>query len=265
MKTQSFADRRGPAAFERLESRFLLDAAPLGEPEVCDGRDEAAATPAVVEVPADPCVWEPVCGVDGGSYGSSSCGLAGRGPDTADLGEGLYRPDSRDIDTLSSGAGDQTPFSGAQAYLRGRVVDLSGNAAGAVPPGVTVTAAPEPTRATFNGRGIALNADAKIDSLGGAPTADMPVVPQERPILEVVLGSTGDYQYGGGKQGPVLPQDGMCVCPHNLIAIAEVAGLSGGAGHCKIMAVRVANPESSGGGGGPLGMLAGGPLGALMG
>jgi len=289
--------------------------------------------------------------VDGGTYGSSSYGSAGRGRDTADLGEGLYRPESKDIDTLSHGdgdgklglndvasgagaAGDDEPVTPAEWPI---VIDILGstkdfemsgadgyaardgvitkyerrqmNAEGAghrpfvvgyfedwhysagqepVLPGATMTAASGPTSPTLNGRGIDLNEDAMVDSLGNAPTADltsrpiiedilgstedfedegpadMPVTPQERPILEVVLGSTGDYEYSGEHQEPVLPQDRMCmcVCPRNLIA--EVMGLSGGAGHCKIMAVRVANPESSAAAGGPLGAIMGG-IGGILG
>ena len=155
------------------------------------------------------------------------------------------------------------------------------------------SAAGEPTSLTFNGRGIDLNEDGMVDSLGAAPTADltsrpiiedilgctedfedegpadMPFIPQERPILEVVLGSTGDYEYTGDGPQPVAPQADGCMCHRNLVAQAMGLDADGrlqppaadaggalsmmigihngateaGAGHCKIMAVRVANPE----------------------
>jgi hypothetical protein len=308
MKTRRSIERMGPAAFERLESRFLLDAAPLGEPEVCDGKDEAAATPVVVEAPADPCLSGPVCGVDGRTYGASD-DPPGAGHDTADLVEGLYRPESRDIDTLSQGDGDGELKLGPSAdedeiiFLKPEFnpyeqIDAEGDghrpfvvgyfedwhySAGQEPvvAGTAMAAASGGATATLNGRGIDLNEDAMVDSLGGEPTAelasrpiiedilgstedfedegpaDTPVVPQERPILEVVLGSTGDYEYSGEHEEPVVPQvrTCTCMCPRNLIA--EVMGLSGGAGHCKIMAVRVANPAQ--------GFATGGPLGAVMG
>lgn len=202
----------------------------------------------------------------GAEFGLPS-GAAGN---TADLRYGVHRPDSRDIDTFSPEAGDGSfkgpyvvdllstqvdvpadsacqrghadgfitgsercnlappdalgpadepaRFSGAQAFLRGRVVDLA-----------------------VEGAGRALAATAHDYETGLAR--------KHRPF---VVGYFEDWHYSAGQQ-PVTPPTSLCVCRYNLVA--EVAGLSPAAGHCKIMPLRVANPECP----------AGGPFGAVMG
>jgi len=235
---------------------------------------------------------------------------AGSAPTAGEIEfQGSYVVDllSTEVDELAGSADGQVTlayepvwFSGAQAYLRGRVVDcLDGQA---MRDGVltkyeqrqlATTIAYEPvwaigTGPDFNGRGIDLNEDAMVDSLGGEPTADlasrpiiedilgstedfeyegpadMPVMPQERPILEIVLGSTGDYEYTSEDQAPVASQAAAGYDGPDLYKYFEVDASRGGAGHCKIMAVRAANPESAFAAGGPLGAVMGG-IGSILG
>jgi hypothetical protein len=302
-----------PVGFEILEARLLLDGgAVAAEGEVRDAVSDALGAPevhapaggesAAPQAPVGPAgaddVWEPVCGVDGRTYGSAAAGeptsltFNGRGIDLNEdakvdalasaggtEGDQLYKPEGRDIDllligkVLSDGAsaegqaardeGDEkiTPYEqaqlapsdqmpvtlayepgwsfGAQAYLRGRVVDAL----------------------TGGGAGVHLDVgyeDGKLKLGSFAQDDDIVFLRPEFNPYE---------QIDADDDGVIFPTPQFS--PYEQAA---------GAGHCKIMAVRVANPESSFAAGGPLGAVmggigsvmgqgfaAGGPLGAVMG
>ena len=191
MKTKRFAEGVASAAFEPLEARVLLDGVPVtGSPG-----GPLAPVPAVV-----PCERPIIIDILGSTEdfqasppggvraeelrgGRDEAGSAG--PLAAILGQSVE--DGRDADVDNHGGSSGLP--GARTGLLG----VAGLTAAADADGdgklgladVKTSSAPERTSLTFNGRGIDLNGQ----------IVGPPVSTQERPIIEIVLDSTGDYDY----------------------------------------------------------------------
>lgn len=146
-------------------------------------------------------------------------------------------------------------------------------------------AAAEPTSLTFNGRGIDLNEDEMV----GADGIVVRMVGVDQYVATAEADGLGggislvngefDYAVGVTGDGKITPWE-RCQLPTTLAyepvwaigtdgTISYMIGIhdSGydcGAGRCKIMAVRVANPEGSAPSGGPLGAVMGG-IGGILG
>ena len=267
MNRQRLNEGAEGSEFEVLEARLLLDASALIQP---DGpMPQMAGTDYTPAQEAEP--FDGYAKGDGSTTahledtdGTDTLDL--RGPANGPESDELYRPESKDIDTLSPAVGDEMPFkgpyvvdllstevdvlgrnaardgvitrferralassaapasadepaglSGAQAFLRGRVVDVTGsNAYGYWT--VTVVDSVRP----------AGEQDVVLFILfsGGSPDGSVSTVIGGREHRPFIVGYFEDWHYSAAQE-PVLPRESTCVCPYNLVA--EVVGLSPGA------------------------------------
>jgi len=303
MKRLPIHERIEEAKFEGLEARLLLAAAPFVQP---DGPMPQAGGPG-----CGPPV-EQANKADGDGDGAA-------GPQAGydfDFDEWVWF--GQDVrDGFAESLPDDDMAAGADGDGKLGLNDVKTSATG------------EPTSLTFNGRGIDLNEDEKVDALasvhldgfvtrlvgvhnntsstgtdGFVQDPQEKCDPAELPIIMDVLGSTKDFEMAGAdgvvfrmlgvdndtdgagadalagagvgfhldvgyedgklKLGFSAEEDDIVFLvpefnPYEQAADSPIVTSNGmsqaSAGHCRIMAVRVANPEPSGGSGGPMKML----------
>ena len=193
MRTKRFEENVASAAFEPLEARVLLDGVAVGP-----GGPGGPLAPVLAVVPCERPIIIDILGSTEDFDASPPGGVpveelcdgrdeeaGSHGPLAGVLPGGV--PDERDADVDNDGVGSGPPV-GSTGLLGVAGPTEAPDADGDGKLGlndVKTSSDPGPTSLTFNGRGIDLN----------GPAPEPPVLPQERPIIEIVLGSTGDYEY----------------------------------------------------------------------